>query len=113
MHAGDLAKKKILPSLFALFHDGMLPKDFTIYGYARSKMTDDQFRQSIEGSLPCRLADGAKCGENIEKFLTHCQYQQGQYASKEDFSRLSERAAEKEKVGAGALTAYMRQHACV
>ena len=96
--AGDLAKKKIYPSLFALYHDGMLPKDFTIYGYARSKMTDDEFRQSIEGSLPCRLSDGAKCGETMGGFLERCCYQHGQYKSNDDFGALSERMSKTEKV---------------
>lgn len=96
-HAGDLAKKKIFPSLFALYHDGMLPKDFTVYGYARSKMTEEDFRHSIEGNLPCRLADGAKCGESMANFLRHCQYQQGQYASNEDFSKLSDRMHQTEQ----------------
>ena len=96
--AGDLAKKKIFPSLFALYHDGMLPKDFSIYGYARSKMSESEFRQSIEGNLPCRLADGAKCGETMTEFLNNCYYQQGQYASTEDFAALSERMQTIEKV---------------
>ena len=55
--SGDLAKKKILPSLFALYYENMLPKNFAVYGYARSKMTDDEFRELIAGSLTCRLSD--------------------------------------------------------
>ncbi|KAK9813989.1 hypothetical protein WJX73_008242 [Symbiochloris irregularis] len=92
--SGDLAKKKIFPSLFALYHDGMLPKNFTIYGYARSKMSEEEFRSSIEGSLGCRLADGAKCEETMGNFLSTCRYQQGQYKSVDDFGKLSKRIAE-------------------
>ncbi|CAH8349758.1 unnamed protein product [Eruca vesicaria subsp. sativa] len=40
--SGDLAKKKIFPALFALYYEGCLPEHFTIYGYARRKMTDGQ-----------------------------------------------------------------------
>ena len=34
-----LAKKKIYPAIFALFYDNQLPKEFVVFGYARSKMT--------------------------------------------------------------------------
>ena len=34
--SGDLAQKKTFPALFALFKQGLLPKDVHIVGYARS-----------------------------------------------------------------------------
>jgi len=34
--SGDLAKKKTFPALFALFQQGLLPKDVHIIGYART-----------------------------------------------------------------------------
>lgn len=48
---------------------------FTIYGYARSKMTDEEFRDLISESLTCRLTDGEGCGQNMETFLSRCFYQ--------------------------------------
>ena len=45
--AGDLAKKKIYPALFALYVEGHLPDDFSVFGYARSKMSDEEFRTYI------------------------------------------------------------------
>lgn len=53
--SGDLAKKKIFPSLFALYYEGMLPERFQIFGYARSKMTDEDFRNTIIETLTCRI----------------------------------------------------------
>ena len=67
--AGDLAKKKIYPALFALFYEGMLPSDFMIYGYARSDMTDDAFRESIMAMLPCRLSDAEDCSKKMDAFM--------------------------------------------
>ena len=67
--AGDLAKKKIYPALFALFYEGMLPQDFMIYGYARSDMTDDAFRESIMAMLPCRLSDAEDCSKKMDAFM--------------------------------------------
>ena len=52
--SGDLARKKIYPALFALYVEGMLPEYFTIYGYARSKMSNEEFREYIGMNLTCR-----------------------------------------------------------
>ncbi len=96
--AGDLAKKKIYPALFALYVEGHLPKNFSIFGYARSKMSDEEFREYIGGSLTCRLSDGENCGDKFDEFLERCFYQPGQYASEDDFRALSDRLSEVEKV---------------
>ncbi|CAL8463105.1 g2639 [Coccomyxa elongata] len=95
--SGDLAKKKIYPALFALYVEGHLPEYFSIFGYARSKMSDEEFREYIGGSLTCRLSDGENCGDKFDKFLERCFYQPGQYASEDDFKTLSGRLTEVEK----------------
>jgi len=53
---GDLARKKIYPALFALYYENMLPKNFSIFGFARSKMDDAAFRDYImQVGMPCQL----------------------------------------------------------
>lgn len=91
--SGDLARKKIYPALFALYYDGHLPPHFSVFGFARSAMTDEAFRDYISSSLTCRVAAGAKCGDAMSEFLKRCFYQPGQYSSDEAFARLAERAA--------------------
>ena len=41
---GDLARRKLLPALYNLAHEGALPERFGLVGNARSEMTDDEFR---------------------------------------------------------------------
>ncbi|KAJ0759354.1 putative glucose-6-phosphate dehydrogenase (NADP(+)) [Helianthus annuus] len=53
--SGDLAKKKIFPALFALFYEDCLPQNFIIFGYARTKMTDEELRKTISRTLTCRV----------------------------------------------------------
>ena len=52
--SGDLAKRKLLPTLYRLFVDGMLPTSFAIVGFARSDLGDEGFaqvaRQAVEGT---------------------------------------------------------------
>ncbi len=40
---GDLARKKIFPSFFELFKQGLLPKDFKIIAASRTKYSSDDF----------------------------------------------------------------------
>ncbi|PNX80157.1 glucose-6-phosphate 1-dehydrogenase chloroplastic-like, partial [Trifolium pratense] len=53
--SGDLAKKKIFPALFALFYEDWLPENFIVFGYARTKMTDEELRNMISQTLTCRI----------------------------------------------------------
>jgi glucose-6-phosphate 1-dehydrogenase len=42
--AGDLSHRKLLPALYNLYLDGLLPEQFVVVGTGRSEMSDDQFR---------------------------------------------------------------------
>jgi len=42
---GDLARRKLLPALYNLAHEGALPERFGLVGNARSEMTDEDFRE--------------------------------------------------------------------
>src|SRR5947199_8990286 len=48
---GDLAKRKLLPALYNLAHEGALPERFALVGTARSEMTDEEFRDSAIESI--------------------------------------------------------------
>lgn len=48
--SGDLTKRKLLPSLYDLYHQKMLPKNFSIVGVGRSALDNTMFRtQILEG----------------------------------------------------------------
>jgi len=42
---GDLARRKLLPALYNLAHEGALPERFGLVGNARSGMTDEEFKE--------------------------------------------------------------------
>jgi hypothetical protein len=67
-----------------------LVQDFNIFGYARSKMDDEEFRDLIALTLTCRLDDSAaaECGAKMDYFLDRCHYCAGNYDVAEDFARL-------------------------
>jgi len=45
--SGDLAKRKIIPSLYRLYSHGLLPVHFSVVGAARSAMDADGFRREM------------------------------------------------------------------
>ncbi len=45
--SGDLTKRKLMPSLYLLHKNGMLPDRFFILGTGREKMTSEQFRAAM------------------------------------------------------------------
>ena len=47
--SGDLAKRKLLPALFDLARHQCLAPRFRLVGFARTKMSDDEFRRQHSG----------------------------------------------------------------
>lgn len=88
--SGDLAKKKTFPAIFSLFYHGLLPTHFVLYGFARSPMSDDQFRELILDTLSCRVIDGERCQEKMNHFLPQCFYHQGDYYDATSFGNLND-----------------------
>ena len=49
--SGDLTHRKLLPSLYHLFVEGLLPAAFGIVGYARTEMRNAEFREMARESV--------------------------------------------------------------
>lgn len=94
--SGDLARRKVIPALFALYCQKLLPENFQVLGFARTKMTDEAFREMITAHLTCRYTPGESCGERMTEFLARCFYRSGQYDSRESFQALYETLRELE-----------------
>ena len=48
---GDLAKRKLLPALYNLAHDGALPERFNLIATSRSELSDDEYRQQAHEAV--------------------------------------------------------------
>ena len=44
---GDLTERKLAPALYNCLLGGFLPPEFTVVGFARRELTDDEFRQHL------------------------------------------------------------------
>jgi glucose-6-phosphate 1-dehydrogenase len=49
--SGDLTKRKLIPALYNLRKDRLLPDDFAVIGISRSEMSDEDFREKLRGDM--------------------------------------------------------------
>ena len=49
--SGDLTKRKLVPALYRLTQERLLPAEFAILGFARSPMGDDAFRANMKDAI--------------------------------------------------------------
>lgn len=90
--SGDLTRKKLLPALFNLYCNGFLPERFHVVGFARSTMTDKEFRDQVAQTLTSRYEpEPSQCDIKVGRFLTRCHYHTGQYGNADDFRVLGRR----------------------
>ncbi len=92
--SGDLAKRKLMPSLFHLFRQKLLHKGFVILGYARTAMTDEEFRTQVGDALREHQAEehgDAFDEEAWQRFSQMLFYQTGGYDDLGSFQSLAAR----------------------
>lgn len=57
--SGDLTKRKLVPALYDLAHDGSLPQDVTVLGIGQDHMSEEAFREEMRlGVSRAPQADG-------------------------------------------------------
>jgi glucose-6-phosphate 1-dehydrogenase len=49
--SGDLAHRKLVPAVYGLWQDGLLPPLFALVGFARHPKTDEAFRQELRQAV--------------------------------------------------------------
>lgn len=81
--SGDLAYKKIFPSLLAMARRGRL--DFPVVGVANTPWTRDQLIARARASI---AESGSEDGEAFDTLASHLRYVQGDYDDPETFTRL-------------------------
>ncbi len=89
--SGDLVYRKLLPSLFNLYLRELMPSKFYILGFARTEMSDEDFRERVREALGNAHEDTK--GEILDSFLSQCRYTSGDYSDIEAYRRLQKKAS--------------------
>lgn len=69
--SGDLTKRKLIPALYHLWDTGMAPEKFSVLGIARSKFSDDEFRDAMYEFSKKSYPDEAKWKEFASRVHYH------------------------------------------
>jgi glucose-6-phosphate 1-dehydrogenase len=88
---GDLAQRMLLPSLYGLHADGLLPERLTITGTARSDHDDGRFRHFAAQALDTYLPDDRKDADAIASFLERVHYQPLDASRTDGFGALADK----------------------
>lgn len=83
---GDLAQRKLLPSLCTLFIQGHLPSVFRITGLARTLRSNQEYREFVAQAL--KKSDGNFRDEDIDTFCMHVTYVSGSLDDTKSYVRL-------------------------
>ncbi|MHC5191152.1 MAG: glucose-6-phosphate dehydrogenase (NADP(+)), partial [Planctomycetota bacterium] len=87
--SGDLAYRKLYPSLYELYRRGLMSDHFYVLGCGRSKYTDDAFRDSVEQALRQHLEEFDE--EKLKSFVKHLSYVSGDYEDNAFYQTICER----------------------
>jgi glucose-6-phosphate 1-dehydrogenase len=87
---GDLARRMLLPSLYGLAADGLLPDDLRIIGTARTELDDHAFRARAREALDQHSIAGFVQPDVAERFLQRLSYVALDATQPATFSRLAE-----------------------
>ncbi|MFA6122687.1 MAG: glucose-6-phosphate dehydrogenase [Sphingomonas sp.] len=91
---GDLAQRMLLPSLYGLHADGLLPEGLTITGTARSEHSDASFRTFAKQALDQFLPEDRKDEKAAKTFLERLQYQALDATDLDHYKQLAEKVGD-------------------
>lgn len=85
--SGDLTKRKLIPALYELHTQDLLPDKFAVLGVSRTSLTDSEFRENMKEFLP----DQPHHQEDIAAFMEHLYYQTLSTSDSSEYPTLKER----------------------
>lgn len=90
--SGDLTRRKVVPALYSIHRQGLLPEATRIVGFARSAMTDAEFAASLREGV--EKSGGEFDEASWAGFARRLQYVSGGYDDPASFARLAGRLGE-------------------
>jgi len=89
---GDLSKRKLLPALYNLAHEGALPERFNLIGSSRSAMSDDEFREVARESIK-EFSRRKPDDQVLSGLLENVRYVSGTFDDDSVYDKVKEHAA--------------------
>src|SRR4051794_20810848 len=93
--SGDLAKRKLLPAIYNLAHEGALPERFNLIGCARSGWSDDEFREVAKEAIQ-KFSRRQTEETVLDGLLSRARYVPGTFDDASVFAKINQIAEEED-----------------
>jgi len=88
--SGDLTKRKLVPALYRLVQERLLPAEFAIVGLARTEMSDEGFREKMKEAV-AEFSEAKQVEEDVwNSFARGLYYVTADIGNAEDYKKLTE-----------------------
>ncbi|HEX7174246.1 MAG TPA: glucose-6-phosphate dehydrogenase, partial [Pyrinomonadaceae bacterium] len=88
--SGDLAKRKLIPALYRLVQQRLLPAEFAVVGLGRTEMSEDEFRARMKEAV-AEFSESKTVDEDLwASFARGLRYLTSDVANPADYTKLSE-----------------------
>ena len=106
--SGDLTKRKLIPALYNLRENKLLPENFAVIGVARVEMRDEEFRRRLRDDMT-EFATDEVDPETWKWLEDRLYYLSGDFEDDQTYSRLNEslKKLDKEHSGHGNYFFYL------
>jgi glucose-6-phosphate 1-dehydrogenase len=92
--SGDLTKRKLVPALYRLAQERLLPAEFAIVGLARTEMSTDEFRARMKEAV-VEFSEDKRVDEEVwDSFAQGLHYLTADINTPADYDKLSELLAQ-------------------
>lgn len=88
--SGDLTQRKLLPALYAMYMQGLMPAQFAVIGFARREYDDAKFRQIAEDAIK-QFSRLPVDNTALRKFCENVYYHRGDIEQYDSFRALRDK----------------------
>ncbi|HEY0173932.1 MAG TPA: glucose-6-phosphate dehydrogenase [Pyrinomonadaceae bacterium] len=89
--SGDLARRKLIPALYRLVQERVLPAEFAIVGLGRTPMTDEEFREKMKAAV-AEFSESKSVDEEVwRSFAAKLQFLPSDIGRPECYAELAKR----------------------
>ena len=97
--SGDLTSRKLIPALFSLKVQKLVPDKLVIVGTGRTKLSDEDFRKKMKESIILYSEENDPASKQIEEFIGYLSYISMDNNIASDYDRLKDKLSEIDNEG--------------
>jgi glucose-6-phosphate 1-dehydrogenase len=95
--SGDLTRRKLIPALFALYREHLLPQRFAILGVSRTDLSSEAFRDGMRSALTEQIKAGEINNKELDEFTGLLHYISIETSDSEAYAQVKEKMANLEQ----------------